>query len=248
MRYLVLSDIHSNLEALQAVLEAAKGKYERVLCCGDIVGYGPDPGKVTACLQALNPMVVRGNHDKAVLGITDLEDFNPQARAAAIWTRGVLGADHFDYLRQVPPGPATMNDFTLVHGSLLDEDEYLFHATEAGPSLNLAWRPITFIGHTHWQGGFELLKDGRIGTLKPIFPPGIPVSLLSLEPETRYLINPGSVGQPRDRDPRAAFAFYDSGRHEVSYCRVEYPIEITQGKMTNVQLPAYLINRLSVGR
>jgi predicted phosphodiesterase len=248
MRYLILSDIHSNLEALEVVLQAARDKYDSLLCCGDLIGYGPNPGEVTTCLCTLQPAVVRGNHDKAALGLTDLANFNPLARAAALWTRAVLKPEHFEYLRQIPPGPMTVGDFTIAHGSLIDEDEYLFQAAEAGASLRLAWTTVTFMGHTHVQGGFALLPDSRILTLKPALRAGATESHLLLEPGIRYLINPGSVGQPRDRDPRAAFAIYDTERGEVEYHRQAYPVEITQEKMVAAGLPEYLIHRLSVGR
>jgi predicted phosphodiesterase len=248
MRYLILSDIHSNLEALDAVLEAARDKYDSLLCCGDLIGYGPNPGEVTDCLRALRPAMVRGNHDKAALGLADLTSFNPLARDAALWTRAVLKPEHLVYLRQIPPGPMTVADFTITHGSLIDEDEYLFQAAEASASLRLAWTSVTFMGHTPVQGGFALLPDSRILTLKPAFRSGASENRLLLEPGIRYLINPGSVGQPRDRDPRAAFAIYDTECNEVEYHRQAYPVEITQEKMVAVGLPEYLIHRLSVGR
>jgi predicted phosphodiesterase len=248
MRYLILSDIHANWEALESVLKAAEGRYDRIVCCGDIVGYGPDPARVTERMNTLRVQIVRGNHDKAVLGQTDLSFFNPLARQAVYWTREVLAPEHWDFLREIPPGPATLMDFILVHGSLMDEDEYLFTGKEAASSLQMAWAPLVFMGHTHIQGGFALNADKTVTDFRPVFLEGKLESELKLEPGMKYLINSGSVGQPRDRDSRAAYAILDVEEKIVRFCRAEYPIELTQAKMQAVQLPEYLIQRLSLGK
>jgi predicted phosphodiesterase len=248
MRFLILSDIHSNLEALEMVMHRAGGEYDRVICCGDIIGYGPNPNEVTEHIRAMHPLVVRGNHEKAALGLIDLSLFNPLAKKAALWTQRVLTAENSKYLRKIPPGPIDESEFTVSHGSLLDEDEYLVDLEEALQSLQKAWYPVSFFGHTHIQGGFVLFKDGRAGLLNPEIKRGVNEGQLQINPQNRYLINPGSVGQPRDYDARAAFVIYDQKELRVRYFRVDYPIEITQEKMREAELPQYLIDRLALGR
>ena len=248
MRFLILADIHANLEALEAVLERARGRFDRVICCGDLVGYGPDPNEVTEAVRQLDPaVVVRGNHDKAAVGLTDLSWFNPLARSAALWTQAQLSEENRRYLQAMPRGPVEGDGFTVAHGSLPDEDQYLLNLEDALQSLSLAVHRLTFFGHTHVQGGFAWFKEQRAGPLDPGLRKGAAESRLVLDSENRYLINPGSVGQPRDDDPRAAFAVYDRERALVSYFRVEYPVERTQQKMREAGLPRQLADRLSVG-
>ncbi len=248
MRFLILADIHSNLEALQAVLERAGGQFDRVICCGDLVGYGPNPNEVIEAVRQLSPAVmVRGNHDKAAVGLTDLSLFNPLARSAALWTQAQLSDANRHFLRAMPRGPVEGDGFTVAHGSLLDEDQYLLDLQDALQSLRLAAHRLTFFGHTHVQGGFAWFKNQRAGLLSPGLRKGAGESRLILDSENRFLINPGSVGQPRDDDPRAAFAVYDRERALVSYFRVEYPVERTQQKMREAGLPRQLADRLSVG-
>jgi len=248
MRFLILSDIHSNLEALNTVLEQAAGQYDQVLCCGDIVGYGPDPNAVVERVREFHPQVIRGNHEKAALGMVDLSLFNPLAKRAALWTQGELEASNRSYLASIQAGPLDVPPLTLVHGSLLDEDQYLIDLEDALESFPLARYPVTFFGHTHVQGGFVRLQDGRAGLLNPEIKRGSSESQLHIDPEQRYLVNPGAVGQPRDYDSRAAFVIYDTEAQLVRYFRTSYPIERTQAKMVAAQLPQYLIDRLSLGR
>jgi len=248
MRYLILSDIHSNLEALQAVAERARGEYDRVICCGDLVGYGPNPNEVTEYVRGMNPLIVRGNHEKAALGMVDLTLFNPLAKKAALWTQSVLTPDNRDYLASIPAGPVDESGFTLIHGSLHDEDEYLVDIEEALRSLHDAWNPVTFFGHTHVQGGFVFFEDGRAGFLNPEIKGGMSESQLRIDSQSKFLVNPGSVGQPRDYDWRAAYVIYDGDERLVHYFRIDYPIEVTQDKMREARLPQYLIDRLSLGR
>src|SRR4030095_6385040 len=153
MRFLILSDIHSNLEALDASIKHAQGQYDRVLCCGDIVGYGPDPNSVVEKIRAMNPAVIRGNHEKAALGLVDLSLFNPLAKRAALWTQEQLSAENRRYLEQVPTGPLDVPPVTMAHGSLLDEDQYLVDLEDAFENFPLTRYPVTFFGHTHIQGG-----------------------------------------------------------------------------------------------
>jgi predicted phosphodiesterase len=249
MRYLILSDMHANLEALDAVLEHARGNYDRVVCLGDVVGYGPNPNEVIDRVRALEPVaIVRGNHDKASCGIDAAEDFNVAARQAALWTRQQLHPENLTFLRQLPAGPVRCEGFQIVHGSVRDEDEYLFLPHDAFESLKTAESPLTFCGHTHFQGGFALKDSGRIEVLRVSLTMGAAKAELALEPKTRYLINPGSIGQPRDGDARAAFAFGEPDRQRIEYWRVPYNIELTQEKMQAAGLPESLIARLSFGR
>lgn len=248
MRYLILSDIHSNLDALEAALKQARSSYDRVVCLGDVVGYGPNPNEVTECIRGLARAVIRGNHDKASSGLSDAADFNPLARTAAEWTQNQLTAENLAYIRSLPSGPMTVDDFQIVHGSVRDEDEYLFMARDAVESFEQVSSPVTFFGHTHYQGGFVLPPNGRVEVLRVELPPGPASVELALEPETRYLINPGSIGQPRDGDPRAAYVHYDGERKMVTYWRVPYDITNVQERMAAAGLPEPLYLRLSLGR
>lgn len=248
MRFLILSDIHSNLEAFDAVLEQARGQYDAVLCCGDIVGYGPNPNEVIDRTRELGPTVIRGNHEKAALGLVDLSLFNPLAKRAALWTQAQLTPAHREYLEKIPAGPLDLSPLTIVHGSLLDEDQYLVDLEDALENFPAARYPVTFFGHTHIQGGFVRFLDGRAGLLNPEINRGAVESQLRINPEDRYLVNPGAVGQPRDYDPRAAFVIYDSEELLIRYFRTTYSIETTQAKMMAAELPQYLIERLSLGR
>ena len=248
MRYLVLSDLHSNLEALQAVLAITEGEYDQVVCCGDLVGYGPDPDPVVDWVREHVTEVIRGNHDKACCGVTDAEDFNEAARMASFWTRAHLKPENLQYLRKLPKGPAAVaNQFAIVHGSPLDEDEYITTCAGAAESIHFLFHRVSFFGHTHLQGGF--LQDGS--TAVEALPP--PVSLdstcksLEVQPNETYYLNPGSVGQPRDGDSRAAFVIYDTAGI-VEYGRVPYDVEATMDKMRQAGLPEFLAYRLSIGR
>ncbi len=247
MRYLILSDIHSNLAALEAVLAAVAGKSEKAVCLGDLIGYGPDPDEVVSRVRELNPVVIRGNHDRAGSGLTDAEDFNPSARRAALWTRDRLSAENLNYVRAIPTGPLAVEDFLLVHGSTFDEDEYLFDAYQALETLRQASHHLIFFGHTHLQGGF-VLHDKKLEVLRIQLKEQSEAAELRLEPDARYLLNPGSIGQPRDGDNRAACAIYDSAEALVEFWRVPYDIALTQRRMTEAGLPEALIQRLSFGR
>jgi predicted phosphodiesterase len=247
MRYLVLSDIHANSTALEASLAALEGRWERIACLGDVVDYGPDPNEVTDRVKALDPFIIRGNHDKAVAGLTDLESFNPVAQIAARWTREQLRPDNLNYIAQLPAGPASENGLTVVHGAYHDEDEYVFGPANAMGGLLESPNPVTFFGHTHFQGGFSY-RAGQIGVIQLKPEPGPKFAALRLEQGTRYLLNPGSVGQPRDGDPRAAFAIADLDHQVIEFWRVPYDIAAVQARMRNAGLPYSLIERLAVGR
>ena len=251
MRLLLLSDIHSNLEALQACLAAAPA-YDLVVNLGDIVGYGASPNEVTQQSRSLGKFFVRGNHDKAVTGLTDLNDFNPVAGVAALWTRDQLTADNSNWLRALPRGPIAVPeipDVQFVHGSPLDEDEYVVNSEEAAASLRESAAAITFFGHTHLQGGFY----GNRNTDDAFYPAYKTLGKseqweFSLRSSSRYLINPGSVGQPRDGDWRAAFATFDTETRTVSFRRVPYDLKTAQDRITAANLPPRLATRLAAGR
>jgi predicted phosphodiesterase len=248
LRYLILSDIHSNLEALEECLKAAEGKYEQVLCLGDIVGYGPDPGAAIGRIREVAAVIIRGNHDKACCGLMDAEDFNTLARLATDWTRRQLTGEQIDFLRNLPQGPIMMDGFELAHGSPADEDEYIVSSTEAVSALQKITKPIVFFGHTHCQGGFSVTAANSLQSIAfgPVGDGG--PSLLALSLGGRYLINPGSVGQPRDGDWRAAYCIFDQDKMRVEYYRAAYEIEKTQAKMRASNLPEPLVRRLEIGR
>ena len=247
MRFLILSDIHANLTALQSAVAAVEGRWDRALCLGDIVGYGPDPNQAMDFVRSLDPVIIRGNHDKAACGITDASDFNPVARIAAEWTTAQLRPENLDFLHQLPMGPVNVDGLTLVHGAVADEDEYVFAPGQALQGLLESPSAVTFFGHTHFQGGFSYRGTQlEVIQMKPL--PGPSFSALQLNEDTRYLLNPGSIGQPRDGDSRAAFAIADMGHHVTEFWRVPYDIEAVQARMREAKLPEVLVQRLTYGR
>lgn len=244
--YLILSDIHGNYDALEAVLGDARGRYDRILCLGDLVGYGAEPNQVVEWTKSNVASVVRGNHDRACSGRDLLEGFNPAARASAFWTRGVLTPENEGYLERLPQGPLCVvpdgvpnGNFDLVHGSPLDEDEYLVGPDDVRFLADYLDTKLTFFGHTHLQGGF-LLTPRNVKRFTPD-------RILQLEPDYFYLINPGSVGQPRDGDPRAAYALYSPQDRTVEYGRVPYDIGKAAAKILQAELPESLAMRLFEG-
>jgi predicted phosphodiesterase len=277
MRALILSDIHGNLEALTAVLTAAEGQWDELWNLGDMVGYGGSPNQAIELIRPLESLVVRGNHDRVCCGLTSPNNFNSIARAAALWTRAELTSDNTEWLRAVPQGPLqpAHPGVTCAHGSPLDEDHYILNMRDAWAPLQQSPTAITFFGHTHVQGGFAQ-KGHDWQEIRPPFgvPPNgsgsakddraaaanQPVSwTLGLEPGTRHLINPGSVGQPRDRDWRAAFAIFtaetpgadSSGQtaaESITYHRVPYDLVTCQGRILMAGLPDRLASRLREGR
>jgi diadenosine tetraphosphatase ApaH/serine/threonine PP2A family protein phosphatase len=250
LRLLILSDIHANLEALEACLDAAP-EYDQVYNLGDIVGYGANPNEVTERSRELGSVFVRGNHDKACSGLTDLHDFNPVASLAALWTRKKLFDDHLQFLRELPQGPLSpIDDVHLVHGSPRDEDEYILMASDAYAMLSQSTASLTFFGHTHVQRGFILETDGQGKALAPSYKSskGKQTVKLEVKPNKKYLVNPGSVGQPRDNDPRAAFLIYDTDAGVITFYRVPYDIQLAQEKIFAAGLPERLAVRLEEGR
>jgi predicted phosphodiesterase len=246
VRYLIVSDLHANLEALHAVLAQSAGGYDRALCCGDLVGYGADPNPVCDWVRLNCAVVVRGNHDRASTGQDDLEWFNPVARNAAMWTLQALSPENAAYILALPRGPVTVETFQLFHGSACDEDEYVIAAGEANQAFSYLETRVAFFGHTHVQGGF-IWNQSRVETI--LRPPAHGDSQsLPIDPECAYMINPGSTGQPRDGDPRAAYALYDTDAKVVTYRRVVYDVAAAQKKIHAAGLPPILADRLSVGR
>jgi diadenosine tetraphosphatase ApaH/serine/threonine PP2A family protein phosphatase len=251
VRILVLSDIHANLEALEACLAAAPA-HDCVFNLGDIVGYGANPNEVTERARGLGEVFVRGNHDKACTGLISLDEFNPIAALAALWTSQQLKPENLDFLRRLPQGPVLpLPAMQCVHGSPRDEDEYVLMRREAYSILGRVQFPLTFFGHTHLQGGFwtDDQKEAE-GAVEMNYESmeGQQQRTVQLEGTRKYLINPGSVGQPRDGDPRAAFALYDTEQRNVTFCRVPYDIEKTQEKIFAAGLPERLAIRLEEGR
>jgi predicted phosphodiesterase len=266
MRALIVSDIHANLEALEAVLAATAGQYDTLWNLGDLVGYGGSPNEVIDLMRPLEALVVRGNHDRVCCGLTSPQNFNPTARSAAMWTREALTTTNLEWLREVPQGPIFPADSraTCVHGSPLDEDSYILNMRDAWAPLQQMITPVTFFGHTHVQGGFSQkdhdwheLRPHRHpangnGPLDPGSDPNLAVSYTVQLPEgTRHLINPGSVGQPRDRDWRAACAILEpaaDGGQQVTFYRVPYDLPGAQGRILQAGLPERLASRLREGR
>jgi len=278
MRALILSDIHANLEALEAVLAAAEGQYDEIWNLGDLVGYGGSPNQVVERIRPLQSLVVRGNHDRVCCGLTSANGFNPVARTAALWTREALSETNLDWLKSLPQGPVEPDTAGILcaHGSPLDEDKYILSIRDAwGPLQQMSTR-VTFFGHTHIQGGFS--QHGHqwhelhpaIGRPRPSTSTrdqGQPRSsaaswTLKLEAGTRHLINPGSVGQPRDFDWRAAFAIFTAeappadataddaapAEFSVTFHRVPYDLVSSQGRILMAGLPERLAARLREGR
>lgn len=247
MRYLILSDIHANVDALDAVLAAAPaGSWDRAIVLGDLVGYGAEPNAVVDRVLALNPLIViRGNHDKAASGLEDGSNFNQVARLAADWTRQTLTDANRQYLLDLPAGPANIDDTAeICHGAPFDEDYYIFDGNDAQRALDALERPLCLFGHTHLPVVFHRHGD----LLEGYIPEGDDGTTLTLRLGITYLVNPGSVGQPRDGDPRAAFAVYDSDGPVVHLKRVPYPVEAAQRRILDAGLPAGLANRLALGR
>ncbi len=245
MRFLILSDIHANLEALNAVLwDAAAQHYQAVLCLGDIVGYGPNPNEVTAWVREHADVVIRGNHDKACSGAESFDSFNAIAQCSSLWTRNELLAEHAEWLLHLERGPALVEDFNLVHGAPDDEDRYMFHIYEAERGFACAYEALTFFGHTHMQGGFVSEPYGRHFEVSRLH--AFPNQIVVL-PDRSYLLNPGAVGQPRDGDVRAAYCIYDSSQKLVEFRRVAYDIRTVQEKILANGLPEELAFRLASG-
>jgi predicted phosphodiesterase len=247
MRYLVISDIHANLEAYETVMTASqKLGWDRVVVLGDLVGYGGDPNAVVDRVRELSPYaLIRGNHDKVGSGIEAADGFNAVARSAIRWTYDTLTDDNRAWLAALPAGPVDVDTtFEICHGTPFDEDAYVFDDLDALRALHASRRPLCLFGHTHVQVGYSLARNQFAvetnGEVRPFD--------ITLSAETKYLINPGSVGQPRDGDPRAGFGIVDSEKVTVSIHRIGYPIARAQARIVEQGLPEILAERLAVGR
>ena len=247
MRYLILSDIHANLQALEAVLDdALRRGYDQTLILGDLVGYGADPEPVIARTFALTPAAsVRGNHDKVCAGLASASDFNDVAQHSILWTRDVLPPHAMTALRALPEGPVSVGaDLEICHGSPFDEDFYVFGPRDASLALAAASLPICLFGHTH-QPAIFVARGSYASFVEPDDDGEGWVWEIPLE--RRVLVNVGSVGQPRDGDPRAAYGLLDTETRVVESRRVDYNIAEAQRRILDAGLPLRLATRLERG-
>jgi len=243
VRYGIISDIHGNLEALEKVLDVLeKEEVDKIYCVGDIVGYGADPRKCIDIVQERKIPSVKGNHDSAVCGETDIEYFNPYAKEAVLWTRENLTEPDIEYLAGLPM-KIEEEDFTIVHATLIEPEawNYIFTTYEAHRNLLMSDSQVCFIGHSHvpvvfWEGEDEPIRYKQEPEFK-----------MELQEGFKYLVNVGSVGQPRDGDSRAAFAIYDTESKVLEVRRVEYDIKQAQQKIVQAGLPQFLAVRLMFG-
>lgn len=243
MVYGLISDVHGNLEALHSVL-AALSRVERLLCLGDIVGYGPNPGE---CLDALRERpdftCVAGNHDLAAAGRYDLDLFNPAARAAILWTQEALSAGQRSYLASLPM-TAQASGALLVHGSLPEPMEYITGCREARRCFEATDAALCLVGHTHVAEHYRLRPGTRFCEQVSLWSGG----LISLQEGLRQIVNVGAVGQPRDGNPQASFGVWDTEAGAIEVRRVAYDVEAVQAKMRQAGLPRALAERLAWGR
>jgi diadenosine tetraphosphatase ApaH/serine/threonine PP2A family protein phosphatase len=240
LRYAIISDIHGNREALDAVLESIlKLKCDKILCLGDIVGYGAEPGYCVDRVREVSSAVVAGNHDFAVLGRINIEYFNPHARHATLWTRAKLNEAQTKYLESLPLS-VVLDTCTLVHGSLDAPElfDYIQTSYDAFLTMENMTSRACFIGHSHVPI-FFLLDEVITYSLE---------SSVQLKPYKKAIINVGSVGQPRDNNPMACFAVYDDDALAVTLHRTPYDIEKSAAKILEAGLPDFLAERLIVGR
>ncbi|MCX5686719.1 MAG: metallophosphoesterase family protein [Candidatus Omnitrophica bacterium] len=242
MRYALISDIHGNLEALEAVVaELSRQRIGEYLCIGDVVGYGADPSRCIDIVRSLKPKaLIAGNHEWGVTGFLGLDYFSEYASAAIVWTKKILNPSEIEYLKSfklVYEG----DDFILVHGGLTEPEKfpYIMDSDDALRTMKLMKRPISFVGHTHAAEIYYSDKEKARETIEP---------RVLIESGKLYVVNIGSVGQPRDMDPRASYALYDSDKRTVEIRRVAYDIEKAKAKILKAGLPSELASRLAEGR
>lgn len=240
MKIALIGDVHSNLEALQVVMkEIEKAKVERIYCLGDTVGYNANPVECLKIIREKGIVGVAGNHDFAAVGMTSTENFNPYAYLAASWAAKQLSADDKKYIEGLPL-VRKMPELTLVHATLHEPENwgYIFTPRDAQESFEYQQTPVCFIGHSHVPGIFE--ENGEV-----LYSPQ---GEIPLKRDLRYIINTGSVGQPRDGNPRACYVIFDTEKWTVDFRRVPYDLAKTQEKVIAAGLPPFLAERLSVGR
>ncbi|MBN2399310.1 MAG: metallophosphoesterase family protein [Candidatus Aminicenantes bacterium] len=244
MRYVIFSDIHSNIEAFEKFLGLKKiQNIDKYLFLGDLVGYGPNPDEVITQFRKLpGASFVRGNHDKVIADLESSSLFNPAAAFSAEWSKLKIEETNFQYLKQLPKGPLVIDRFlTICHGSPFDEDYYIFSQFEAAESFKFMETSIGFFGHTHFPIIYYM-RNEKIDI--------VPLSEnmhIKLDVNTRYLINPGSIGQPRDKNPASSFIIFDSGKREINFIRFNYEVKRTQKKIREAGLPELLASRLESG-
>jgi len=243
VRYAIIADIHANLAAFTAVLDDIKrrGGVEEMWCLGDVVGYGPDPHQCIELLRQYSHVCVAGNHDWAAIGKIDASDFNPDAATACHWTAKQLSPGDVKYLDSLPL-VIHRGDFTLVHGSPRDPIwEYLLSTSSAKENFAYFQSQFCLVGHSHMPLIFDYSEAGACSLSE------FPADTTLMLAKNRLIINPGGVGQPRDGDPRASYAIYDSEIRTVTHYRVPYDIGVTQARMVEYRLPMRLVARLSYG-
>lgn len=243
MRYAILSDIHSNLPALEAVLSGLQHEsIERFICLGDTVGYGASPNECCDIVRDLSPLIVRGNHDVAAVAPGQERWFTPPARACIEWTRGELSEPNRQFLLGLQPSEQTEGAH-LCHGALFDPDYYTTTPSDAALTFDTMSLPLCFIGHTHYAEWYTQDASGA----PPIRHPMTEGGFLHIAQGSRYIINPGAVGQPRDGNSRAAYAIWDTERQTVELHRTAYNIKAAQEKMATADLPWNMSQRLKMG-
>jgi len=247
MKYAIISDVHANLEALEAVLADMRPHADTVVCLGDIVGYNANPNECLELVQNVCDVVISGNHDQAACGLRRYDDFSAYAREAMDWTRRQLTPAWYQYLLSLPSTAMFSDQWLAAHGSPRDTDEYLFHAAhfqEAFIYLQeyLPQERGCFIGHTHLPMIWECTPEGLVG------PTAVTALTVMLQPARRYIINPGSVGQPRYGKPAASYALLDDQALTVEFRFVTYDVAAAQDKIYDAMLPLPLAERLALGQ
>lgn len=244
MKYLVFSDIHSNLEAFNRLMAITKNKaIDKYIFLGDLVGYGPDPNETINLFRDLGEVsLIRGNHDKVVADLESSSLFNPVAAYSAEWSKTQISDGNLQYLKEIRKGPEIVDHFiTICHGSTFDEDYYVFSMFDALESFKFMETSIGFFGHTHFPIIY-LLRNEKIDVV-----PLNSKTRIKLDRNTKYLINPGSIGQPRDKNPNSSYIIFDSARRDISFFRFSYNFKKTQKKIINAGLPDTLASRLESG-
>ncbi len=245
MRYAIISDIHSNLEALVSVLDAiSKLDVKKTVCLGDVIGYNANPNECISLIRSQGVKCIMGNHDERAAGLADASNFNQQAAAALLWTRTVITDEGREFLQGLPKYHKEGRSFLAVHGSINSVDDYIQCARDAARNFKLLDGDefeginVCFFGHTHVAMGYLEVEGSVVLNMD---------NEIKVEKRVRYLVNPGSVGQPRNRDPRASFVVYDTAEKLITYHKVEYDISATAGKIIAAGLPERLAERLRLG-